>query len=124
MCIDHNNGGAVMDMGLRILLLARVLAVRGKKIISKKSTKTLRLQRVTATNLLVLQDGFVEQFSSGQDPSFVPPVICSVLGSSRDSAVGPVSIASLVMGTMLNKAVPYAQDPVLYLKLAFAATFL
>ncbi|GJU05363.1 probable sulfate transporter 3.4 [Tanacetum coccineum] len=59
-----------------------------------------------------------------KDSSFVPPVICSVLGSSRHSAVGPVSIASLVMGTMLNEAVPYAQDPVLYLKLAFAATFL
>nr|GEW85537.1 probable sulfate transporter 3.4 [Tanacetum cinerariifolium] len=55
--------------------------------------------------------------------SFVPPLIYSVLGSSRHLAVGPVSIASLVMGTMLNEAVPYAQDPVLYLKLAFTATF-
>ncbi|GKA90724.1 probable sulfate transporter 3.4 [Tanacetum coccineum] len=55
--------------------------------------------------------------------SFVPPLIYSVLGSSRHLAVGPVSIASLVMGTMLNEAVPYAQDPILYLKLAFTATF-
>ncbi|XP_076892787.1 putative sulfate transporter 3.4 [Bidens hawaiensis] len=55
--------------------------------------------------------------------SFVPPLIYSVLGSSKHLAVGPVSIASLVMGTMLTEAVPYNQDPVLYLKLAFTATF-
>ncbi|KAI3521624.1 hypothetical protein L1887_11095 [Cichorium endivia] len=55
--------------------------------------------------------------------SFVPPLIYSVLGSSKHLAVGPVSIASLVMGTMLNEAVPYSEDPVLYLKLAFTATF-
>ncbi|KVI05997.1 STAS domain-containing protein [Cynara cardunculus var. scolymus] len=55
--------------------------------------------------------------------SFVPPLIYSVLGSSKHLAVGPVSIASLVMGTMLNEAVPYTQNPGLYLKLAFTATF-
>ncbi|KAL8230360.1 hypothetical protein R6Q57_000138 [Mikania cordata] len=55
--------------------------------------------------------------------SFVPPLIYSVLGSSKHLAVGPVSIASLVMGTMLNEAVSYNKEPVLYLKLAFTATF-
>ncbi|XP_052180775.1 probable sulfate transporter 3.4 [Diospyros lotus] len=55
--------------------------------------------------------------------SFVPPLIYSFLGSSRHLAVGPVSIASLVMGTMLTETVPYSQDPVLYLQLAFTATF-
>nr|GEV99366.1 probable sulfate transporter 3.4 [Tanacetum cinerariifolium] len=48
--------------------------------------------------------------------SFVPPLIYSVLGSLRHLVVRPVSIALLVMGTMLNEAVPYAQDHVLYLK--------
>ncbi|XP_073140184.1 probable sulfate transporter 3.4 [Henckelia pumila] len=55
--------------------------------------------------------------------SFVPPLIYSVLGSSRHLAVGPVSIASLVMGTMLSEVVSYNEDPVLYLQLAFTATF-
>ncbi|KAL5823015.1 hypothetical protein ACOSQ4_020915 [Xanthoceras sorbifolium] len=55
--------------------------------------------------------------------SFVPPLIYSVLGSSRHLAVGPVSIASLVMGSMLGEAVSYSQDPTLYLQLAFTATF-
>ncbi|XWS16376.1 hypothetical protein CRYUN_Cryun34aG0081800 [Craigia yunnanensis] len=55
--------------------------------------------------------------------SFVPPLIYSVLGSSRHLAVGPVSIASLVMGTMLSESVSPVEEPILYLKLAFTATF-
>ncbi|KAL3511811.1 hypothetical protein ACH5RR_024528 [Cinchona calisaya] len=55
--------------------------------------------------------------------SFVPPLIYSLLGSSRHLAVGPVSIASLVMGTMLSEAVSYTDEPILYLQLAFTATF-
>ncbi|KAJ3683617.1 hypothetical protein LUZ60_013844 [Juncus effusus] len=54
--------------------------------------------------------------------SFVPPLLYSVLGSSRDLAVGPVSIASLVMGSMLREAVSPDQQ-LLYLQLAFTATF-
>jgi hypothetical protein len=57
------------------------------------------------------------------DSSFVPALIYSVLGSSRHLGVGPVSIASLVMGSMLSESVSYSQDPILYLKLAFTATF-
>ncbi|KAK7389541.1 hypothetical protein VNO78_24676 [Psophocarpus tetragonolobus] len=55
--------------------------------------------------------------------SFVPPLIYSLLGSSRHLGVGPVSIASLVMGSMLTETVSYSQDPILYLKMAFTATF-
>ncbi|XVE52113.1 hypothetical protein DITRI_Ditri02bG0096200 [Diplodiscus trichospermus] len=55
--------------------------------------------------------------------SFVPPLMYSVLGSSRHLAVGPVSIASLVMGTMLSESVSPVEEPILYLKLAFTATF-
>uniref|UniRef100_M4DRZ6 STAS domain-containing protein n=1 Tax=Brassica campestris TaxID=3711 RepID=M4DRZ6_BRACM len=55
--------------------------------------------------------------------SFGPPLIYSVLGSSKHLAVGPVSIASLVMGSMLSESVSPTQDPVLYLKLAFTSTF-
>ncbi|KAL0855353.1 hypothetical protein Bca101_060506 [Brassica carinata] len=55
--------------------------------------------------------------------SFVPPLIYSVLGSSKHLAVGPVSIASLVMGSMLSESVSPTQDPILYLKLAYTSTF-
>ena len=57
------------------------------------------------------------------DSSFVPPLIYAVLGSSRDLAVGPVSIASLIMGSMLRQEVSPATDPLLFLQLAFSSTF-
>ncbi|KAH9289291.1 hypothetical protein KI387_033408 [Taxus chinensis] len=55
--------------------------------------------------------------------SFVPPLIYSVLGSSRDLAVGPVSIASLLLGAILREEVSPSNDPILYLQLGFTATF-
>ncbi|KAI3466986.1 hypothetical protein Pfo_023649 [Paulownia fortunei] len=55
--------------------------------------------------------------------SFVPPLIYAVFGSSRDLAVGPVSIASLIMGSMLRQEVSPAKDPILFLQLAFSSTF-
>ncbi|XP_019421616.1 PREDICTED: probable sulfate transporter 3.3 isoform X2 [Lupinus angustifolius] len=55
--------------------------------------------------------------------SFVPPLVYAVLGSSRDLAVGPVSIASLVMGSMLRQEVSPTLDPILFLQLAFTSTF-
>lgn len=53
----------------------------------------------------------------------MPPLIYSILGSSKHLAVGPVSIASLVMGTMLSEVVSPTEEPILYLKLAFTSTF-
>ncbi|KAE8698997.1 putative sulfate transporter 3.4 [Hibiscus syriacus] len=55
--------------------------------------------------------------------SFVPPLVYAVLGSSRDLAVGPVSIASLILGSMLRQEVSPVNDPVLFLQLAFTTTF-
>lgn len=57
------------------------------------------------------------------DSSFVPPLIYSLLGSSRHLGVGPVSIASLVMGTMLSETVSSTHEPDLYLRLGLTATF-
>ncbi|TVU16386.1 hypothetical protein EJB05_39945, partial [Eragrostis curvula] len=54
--------------------------------------------------------------------SFVPPMVYAVLGSSRDLAVGPVSIASLIMGSMLRQAVSPSAEPMLFLQLAFTST--
>lgn len=55
--------------------------------------------------------------------SFVPPLLYAILGSSRDLAVGPVSIASLIMGSMLMQEVSPSKEPVLFLQLAFTSTF-
>ncbi|OAY29234.1 probable sulfate transporter 3.3 [Manihot esculenta] len=55
--------------------------------------------------------------------SFVPPLVYAVLGSSRDLAVGPVSIASLILGSMIRQEVSPTHDPLLFLQLAFSSTF-
>ncbi|CAN6465915.1 unnamed protein product [Victoria cruziana] len=55
--------------------------------------------------------------------SFAPPLVYAVFGSSRDLAVGPVSIASLILGSMLREEVSPTKDPLLFLQLAFTATF-
>lgn len=57
------------------------------------------------------------------DSSFVPPLVYVVFGSSRDLAIGPVSIASLVMGSMLQELALVKEDPSLYLQVAYTATF-
>ncbi|KAE8692068.1 Sulfate transporter 3.1 [Hibiscus syriacus] len=55
--------------------------------------------------------------------SFIPPLIYAMMGSSRDLAVGTVAVASLLMGSMLGNGVNAAENPTLYLHLAFTATF-
>ncbi|WJX44481.1 putative sulfate transporter 3.3 [Trifolium repens] len=55
--------------------------------------------------------------------SFVPPLLYVILGSSRDLAVGPVSIASLVLGSMLAEEVSPKTQLGLFIQLAFTSTF-
>ncbi|XP_011015568.1 PREDICTED: sulfate transporter 1.2-like [Populus euphratica] len=56
--------------------------------------------------------------------SFVPPLIYAFMGSSRDIAIGPVAVVSLLLGTLLQNEI---DDPVgnaaEYRRLAFTATF-
>ncbi|CAN0900157.1 Probable sulfate transporter 3.4 [Linum grandiflorum] len=55
--------------------------------------------------------------------SFVPPLIYVVLGSSRHLGIGPVSVASLVIGSMLSEQVSPEKETELYVSLAFTCTF-
>ncbi|KAF3326730.1 sulfate transporter 3.1-like protein [Carex littledalei] len=55
--------------------------------------------------------------------SFVPPLVYAMMGSSKDLAVGTVAVPSLLIASMLGKEVSAAENPSLYLKLAFTATF-
>ncbi|KAL6176544.1 hypothetical protein ACLB2K_053177 [Fragaria x ananassa] len=54
--------------------------------------------------------------------SFVPPLIYAFMGSSRDIAIGPVAVVSLLLGTLLQEEVS-SKDLVAYRRLAFTATF-
>eukprot|EP00249_Psilotum_nudum_P023888 c29018_g1_i3 orf=288-2195(+) len=52
--------------------------------------------------------------------SFVPPLIYAVMGTSKDLAVGTVSVVSLLLRSLLSKE---ASNSLLHLQLAITATF-
>lgn len=55
--------------------------------------------------------------------SFVPPLVYAFMGSSRDIAIGPVAVVSLLLGTLLQNEIDPTKNPEEYLRLAFTATF-
>uniref|UniRef100_A0A803MKF2 STAS domain-containing protein n=1 Tax=Chenopodium quinoa TaxID=63459 RepID=A0A803MKF2_CHEQI len=55
--------------------------------------------------------------------SFVPPLIYAFMGSSRDIAIGPVAVVSLLLGTLLSAVIDPDINPVEYTQLALTATF-
>lgn len=57
------------------------------------------------------------------DSSFVPPLVYALLGSSRDLAIGPVAVASILISSMLEKTVNPNENPKLYVQLAITSTF-
>lgn len=57
------------------------------------------------------------------DSSFVPPLIYAAMGSSRDIAIGPVAVVSLLLGTLLQNEIDPNTHPLEYSRLAFTATF-
>ncbi|KAJ1435817.1 sulfate anion transporter, conserved site [Sesbania bispinosa] len=54
--------------------------------------------------------------------SFVAPLVYAFMGSSRDNAMGPVAVVSLLLGTMLTNEISNYKSHE-YLRLAFTATF-
>ncbi|MED6181439.1 Sulfate transporter 2.1 [Stylosanthes scabra] len=54
--------------------------------------------------------------------SVVPPLIYAVMGTSREVAIGPVAVVSLVLSSMIQKLVDPVSDPIAYKKLVFTAT--
>ncbi|KAL7085586.1 hypothetical protein ACP275_14G289600 [Erythranthe tilingii] len=55
--------------------------------------------------------------------SFVPPLVYAFMGSSRDVAIGPVAVVSLLLGTLLQNEIDPVKDAFEYRRLAFTATF-
>ncbi|XP_021274393.1 sulfate transporter 1.3-like [Herrania umbratica] len=55
--------------------------------------------------------------------SFVPPLVYAFMGSSRDIAIGPVAVVSLLLGSLLQDEIDSSDNPVDYRRLAFTATF-
>ena len=57
------------------------------------------------------------------DSSFVPPLIYAAMGSSRDIAIGPVAVVSLLLGTLLQSEIDPVVNAADYRRLALTATF-
>ncbi|CAA6664446.1 unnamed protein product [Spirodela intermedia] len=55
--------------------------------------------------------------------SVVPPLIYAVMGSSKEIAIGPVAVVSLLLSSMIQKIVDPVADPISYRKLVFTTTF-
>ncbi|OEL34867.1 High affinity sulfate transporter 2 [Dichanthelium oligosanthes] len=55
--------------------------------------------------------------------SFVTPLIYTLMGSSRDLAIGPVAVVSLLLGSLLKNEIDPKKHPLEYQRLAFTATF-
>ncbi|GMY11312.1 sulfate transporter 2.1-like [Fagus crenata] len=55
--------------------------------------------------------------------SVVPPLIYAVMGTSREIAVGPVAVVSLLLPSMIQKIQDPGADPISYRKLVLTATF-
>nr|POF11801.1 high affinity sulfate transporter 2 [Quercus suber] len=60
---------------------------------------------------------------NGVYTSFVPPLIYAFMGSSRDIAIGPVAVVSLLLGSLLQNEIDPVKDALEYRRLAFTATF-
>ncbi|TVU48074.1 hypothetical protein EJB05_07697 [Eragrostis curvula] len=58
------------------------------------------------------------------DTSVVPPLIYAVMGTSREIAIGPVAVVSLLLSSMIQNVVDPATDPVAYRSIVFTVTFL
>ncbi|KAF0911141.1 hypothetical protein E2562_007932 [Oryza meyeriana var. granulata] len=83
---------------------------------------------LTIASLCIPQDigysklaGLLPQY--GLYSSFVPPLIYALMGSSRDIAIGPVAVVSLLLGTLLQNEIDPNKNRDEYTRLAFTATF-
>lgn len=83
---------------------------------------------LTIASLCIPQDiGYAKlanlQPQYGLYTSFVPPLVYAFMGSSRDIAIGPVAVVSLLLGTLLENEVDSSKNATEYRRLAFTATF-
>ena len=53
----------------------------------------------------------------------MPPRVYAVMGTSREIAIGPVAIVSLLLSSMAQKIADPAIDPAFYRKTVFTVTF-
>ncbi|XP_058752169.1 high affinity sulfate transporter 2-like [Vicia villosa] len=92
-----------------------------------KSFKGDLIAGLTIASLCIPQDIAYAKLANldpqyGLYTSFVAPLVYAFMGSSRDIAIGPVAVVSLLLGTLLTDEIPNYKSHD-YLRLAFTATF-
>ncbi|XAR62189.1 hypothetical protein NMG60_11016853 [Bertholletia excelsa] len=55
--------------------------------------------------------------------SVIPPLIYALMGSSREIAIGPVAVVSLLLASFVQKLEDPIANPIAYRKIAFTVTF-
>ncbi|KAM7252899.1 hypothetical protein ACFE04_025517 [Oxalis oulophora] len=55
--------------------------------------------------------------------SVIPPLIYAIMGSSKEIAVGPVAVVSMLLSSMIPKVVDPVTDPIGYRNFVFTVTF-
>ncbi|CAK9185778.1 unnamed protein product [Ilex paraguariensis] len=55
--------------------------------------------------------------------SVVPPLIYALMGSSREIAIGPVAVVSLLLSSMIQKLEDPVANPIAYRRIVFTVTF-
>ena len=81
------------------------------------------LSNLTSHDHLQFEGFFNGIASCSTDSSFVPPLIYAAMGSSRDIAIGPVAVVSLLLGTLIQDEFDPVKQKLDYQRLAFTATF-
>lgn len=66
---------------------------------------------------------FLTWVCCNSDTSVVPPLIYALMGSSREIAIGPVAVVSLLLSSMIQKIEDPIANPIAYRKLVFTVTF-
>ncbi|RDX69263.1 Low affinity sulfate transporter 3 [Mucuna pruriens] len=72
--------------------------------------------------ILMHHDSKFSLVSLHSDTSVVPPLIYAVMGSSREIAIGPVAVVSLLLSSLVPKVVDPSVDPDGYRNVVFTVT--
>lgn len=57
------------------------------------------------------------------DTSVVPPLIYALMGTSREIAIGPVAVVSMLLSSMVQKVEDPVSNPTAYRNLVLTTTF-
>ncbi|KAI5406002.1 sulfate transporter 2.1 [Lathyrus oleraceus] len=121
--LNHRSCGTVLLSALQVVF---PILVWGRSYTAAKFRKDF-LAGLTIASLCIPQSigyatlaNLAPQY--GLYTSVVPPLIYAVMGTSREIAIGPVAVVSLLLSSMVQKLVDPFTDPVGYTKLIFLAT--